>query len=53
MKELMHIQNELGKDYELHWTKYSDVIFKQIQLEKTEISRNLILKKHDEYLGVT
>lgn len=52
MRELAHIQNELGKDHELHWTKYSDILYKQIMLEKTETSRAITLKKHDEVLGV-
>jgi|LauGreDrversion4_2_1035121.scaffolds.fasta_scaffold723944_1 ribosomal protein L14E/L6E/L27E len=51
MKEFAHIQNELGKDHELHWNKYSDILFQTKKLEKLEETRFALLKKHDEILG--
>jgi hypothetical protein len=46
-KEMTSIQNKLGADYELHWTKYGEIKTELLKLQQRENERAELIKTQD------
>lgn len=49
-QEYTSIQNNLAKDYELHYTKYQDLLFKVMEVENTFKQEKKVLQEHETKL---